>query len=328
MAKTTDTIAPDGELAARAAWLHFIGGLTQSEVAGRLGISTSRAHRTIAKAQQLGLVHITVDAEAASCIALEDALIARYGLSMCRVAMDLGEPAGIPLRALGALGSDWLASTIAADQHEMVGISHGRTIAAAVEVMPAMRGSKTAFVSLLGGLTRSLAANPYDVIHRLARKTDGGAYLMPAPIYADTAADRDVLFSQSIIADVIGMMRSATLAVVGIGDLPGSTGLMSSVENVKEAFGTLYAAGARAELLGQFIDGDGRIMETEFDGRVMALPLEDMRGREVVAIAGGQEKTDAIRAVLMSGLLTGLIIDEATARCLAETPGGRSAAAA
>ena len=48
--------------------------------------------------------------------------------------------------------------------------------------------------------------------------------------------------------------------------------------------------------------------------------LDEMQGRQVVAIAGGREKARAIAAVLASGLLTGLITDEATAR----EAGGRS----
>ncbi|MEY9614132.1 DNA-binding transcriptional regulator LsrR (DeoR family) [Bradyrhizobium elkanii] len=42
----------DGEasLATRAAWLYFAAGLTQSEVADRLNIQSTKAHRLIARA--------------------------------------------------------------------------------------------------------------------------------------------------------------------------------------------------------------------------------------------------------------------------------------
>ena len=46
----------------------------------------------------------------------------------------------------------------------------------------------------------------------------------------------------------------------------------------------------------------------------MAVRLEELPGRQVVAIAGGRDKPRAIAAVLESRLLTGLITDEATAR--------------
>jgi DNA-binding transcriptional regulator LsrR (DeoR family) len=42
----------------------------------------------------------------------------------------------------------------------------------------------------------------------------------------------------------------------------------------------------------------------------------DIGRQKTVAVAGGQTKIDAIRAVLASGLLYGLIIDERTAKAL------------
>ena len=76
--------------------------------------------------------------------------------------------------------------------------------------------------------------------------------------------------------------------------------------------------GACAELLGQFVQEDGTIMETPLDLCVMAPALDKLRGRDMVAVAGGEQKLGAIEAALKTGLLTGLIIDETTARRLVE----------
>lgn len=312
----------DSDLAARAAWLHFVGGLTQSEVAVRLGLSATRAHRLIVKAQSLGFVHIAVDATAAPCVELENALIDAFGLSMCRVAMDLAEPGPIPLKALGALGGDWLGHVLDTKAHKIVGVSHGRTIAALVEAMQRRDANGAVFVSLLGGLTRSLAANPYDVIHRLAQKTGAEAYLMPAPLFTDTAKDKAVLMAQSMLSEAFERMRDCQLAIVGIGDLKTSGGATEAGGEGDDIAQQLSAEGAVAEILGQFLDADGRLIKTKFDGRTMAIPLDDLRGREVVAVAGGLEKVQAIQAALRSGLLTGLIIDEATARRLVDGQNG------
>ena len=314
----------DDDIAARAAWLHFVGGKTQAEIAERLGLSPTRAHRAIARAQSNGLVHITVEATAANCVALEDHLAQANGLNMCRVAMDLPERGPIPLKALGSLGGDWLGHVLDRNQHGVIGVSHGRTIAAMVENMRQRDVEQTVFVSMLGGLTRSLAANPYDVIHRLAQKTGADGFLMPVPLFANSANDKSVLMAQSMLTEAFERMQDVTLAVVGIGDLATSNGACEAGGDVA----TLRDCGAVAEILGQFIDADGQVIATPFDGREMAMPLEDLRGREVVAIAGGASKVAPIRAALNSGLLTGLIIDEATARCLVEGLDAKDAVAA
>ncbi|MEM0908904.1 MAG: sugar-binding domain-containing protein [Pseudomonadota bacterium] len=304
-----------------------MGGLTQSEVARRLDVPTTRAHRYIARAQSDGLVRVFVDVESADCVALEWELSGRYGLSFCRVAMDVPEQGPLPLRALRAVGADHLMRTVASGHHSVIGVGNGRTLAAAVDGMGKVAGAGTRFVSMLGGLTRSGAANPYDVIHRLSEKTGADAYLMPAPLYADSATDKNVMMAQAALAVTMGLIDDASLVVVGIGDLdPAGGAAPATALRSEEELAALRGAGARAEILGQFLDGEGRILKTPTDPRVMAPPLEALRGRDVLAIAGGLRKKAAIRAALESGLINAIIIDEATARSLVKGLGSVVAA--
>jgi len=46
------------------------------------------------------------------------------------------------------------------------------------------------------------------------------------------------------------------------------------------------------------------------------MPAEEIGRHKTIAIAGGRSKTDAIRSVLASGLIYGIITDERTARAL------------
>jgi DNA-binding transcriptional regulator LsrR (DeoR family) len=192
--------------------------------------------------------------------------------------------------------------------------------------MQRRKANGTVFVSLLGGLTRSLAANPYDVIHRLAQITGAESYLMPAPLFTNSPEDKAVLASQSMLREAFTRMQECDLAIVGIGDLDTSGGSLAIGR--PEVRAELEGRGAAAEILGQFLDGEGRQIETSLDGRTMAMPLEELRGREVVAVAGSLGKVEAIKAALSSGLLTGLIIDETAARSLVEGLGGSRAAGA
>ncbi|MEM8623079.1 MAG: sugar-binding transcriptional regulator [Pseudomonadota bacterium] len=307
----------EADLVARAAWLHFVGGLTQGEVARRLDVPNTRAHRYIARAQAEGMVRIFVDVSASECVAMETRLMERFGLSFCRIAMDVPESGPLPLRALGMAGGDYLMQVVVGAQHRVIGIGHGRTIAAAVDAMGRVPARDCSFVSMLGGLTRSFAANPYDVIHRLARNTGADSFMLPAPMFADSARDKQVMISQSGIAATMALIGKASLAIVGIGevDATADTSHNLAIEDAA-TIGALRNRGARAEILGQFIGADGAILATENDGHVMAPPLDSLRECEVVAIAGGIGKKEAIQAALKSGLLKGLITDEATARAI------------
>lgn len=307
------------ELAARAAWLHYAGGMTQSAIAKQFGIPVTRAHRLIARAAQDGLIRIFVDADVAGCISLEQTLSERFQLSRCRVVPDLGENGPLPLRALGLAGADYLHQVLMsqAGKAKTIGIGHGRTLSALVDMLPSTAAGDTRFVSLLGGLTRKFAANPYDVIHRLAEKTGAEAYMLPVPLFANSADDKRIMFAQAGLAEITKMIDEATLCLLSVGavDAAGSVAL-TQVSDSDRALRELRARGAKAEVLGQFLDADGAPVRTAYDGRVMAPSLSSLRGREVTAVAGGEGKTGALRAALRSGLFTGLITNEATARCL------------
>ena len=57
-------------------------------------------------------------------------------------------------------------------------------------------------------------------------------------------------------------------------------------------------------------------MENDFSARTLSMSAADIGRQKTVAIAGGRTKIDAIRAVLASGLIHGLITDERTAKAL------------
>lgn len=69
-------------------------------------------------------------------------------------------------------------------------------------------------------------------------------------------------------------------------------------------------------MLGHFFDREGKPIKTSLAARTMSLDLDVLKERRIVAIAGGWDKTRAIRSALMSGYLNGLITEERTALAL------------
>jgi DNA-binding transcriptional regulator LsrR (DeoR family) len=306
----------DASLATRAAWLHFAAGLTQSEVASRLNIQSTKAHRLIARASREGMIRVFVEGPVAECVALENALAERFGLSFCRVAPDLGE-GDLPLKALALEGAGFLRHILERGEDKVIGVGHGRTLAAVVGQMPQTPARGVQFVSLLGGLTRKFAANPFDVIHRLAERTGAEAYLLPVPVFANSVSDKAVLMQQYGIADVFALARKASLLIVGIGQITGEGFLVSSGMIKPDELAELDRAGACADLLGHFFSADGAILDTDLSARATSMSAADLKKHRIIAIAGGTVKVTALRAVLRSRVLHGLITDEATAQALA-----------
>lgn len=314
----------DRSLAIRAAWMHYAGGLTQSAVAARLGVPSLKAHRLIARAVAEGAVKVTIDGDIVECLELEAALIARYGLAHAEVAPDLGE-VGLPLRTLGLAGSAWLRRQIDSGQHAIIGIGHGRTLAAAIRSLPHIDPRGVRFVSLLGGLTRNFLANPHDVMHRLAERTGAQAHVMPVPFFANSVEDRDVLLAQRGVAEVFQLAERADLKLVGIGTVGPDTQLVASGMIEPSEIDEIARAGGVGELLGHFFDANGQRLRTTLTARTLGVSCDGGPDDRIVALAGGEAKVGAIRAVLRSGLLAELITDERTARALTEEDGDGTA---
>ncbi|MBO0902435.1 sugar-binding transcriptional regulator [Jiella sp. MQZ13P-4] len=289
--------------------------MTQGQIAKRLGVANTKAHRLIARASREGLIRVFVEAEVAACIRLEDELADRFGLNFCKVAPDLAEP-GLPLKALGLAGATFLKNEIERGEHALIGVGHGRTLAAAVGAMPQIAGGRTRFVSVLGGFNRRFAANPYDVIHRLAERTGAEAYQIPLPLFANTAEDKAVLLSQPGVAEVFELACSASLVVAGIGGMTDDASLLSNHMIGPEEMALLRGSGAVGELLGHYFDAAGRVVAESFSERALAPAIAHLRASTVVAIAGGREKVEATVALLRSGVLSGLVVDETTAAAI------------
>ncbi|QFY64002.1 sugar-binding transcriptional regulator (plasmid) [Rhizobium grahamii] len=309
MADTDDT------LAVRAAWLHYAGGLTQSDVAKRLGVPSVKAHRLIAKAVAEGVVKVTIDGDIVECVALENKLSERFGLRYCEVAPDLGEE-GLPLRALGHAGATFLKREIERGDNSVIGLGHGRTLAAAVQYMPRVAAKDVRFVSLLGGLTRNYGANPYDVMHRIAEKTGTHAFVMPVPFFANTGEDREVLRAQRGVKEVFDLANKADLKLVGLGTVDAEAQLVLSGMVEPAEIQDIAAAGGVGEILGHFFDANGEVLDTALTARTLSASFPQKRTERLVALAGGQSKVEAIRAILNSHRLFGLITDERTAKAL------------
>ncbi|OXT02988.1 DNA-binding transcriptional regulator [Notoacmeibacter marinus] len=305
----------EDSLAIRAAWLHYAGGLTQAEVAKKLRVPGVKAHRLISRANQAGAVKVIIDGDVAECVSLENRLTELFGLSYCEVTPDLYEDA-LPLRALGIAGAGYLRRELERGDSDLIGFGHGRTLAAVVDQLPRMNAAKTKFVSLLGGLNRNYAANPHDVMHRLANKTGAEAYFMPVPFFANSPGDREVLLAQRGVRDVLDMAAKSSLKLVGIGALETDAYAVSSGMIEPSEIEDIKTRGGVGELLGHFFDETGAKVETPLTDRTMSVGLSSLDDTQIIAVAGGEEKRRAIRSALGSGYLSGLITDERTATAL------------
>jgi DNA-binding transcriptional regulator LsrR (DeoR family) len=303
----------DDDLLVRVAWLYHVAGRNQEQIAAQLGLSRFKITRLLARAREQGIVKVIIDQESTETLAIAERLAHAYGLTECIVTPPLG--AGGPSadetarNAVGMAAAAFLVRRLQRAESLTVGFGWGRTIAALVRAFPSMAKPNARFVSLMGSLSHIARSNSFEAVHSLAQACGGEAYLLPAPFIADTEADCETIMNQTIVREALAIGAVADFSIASFGSctrdaLASQFGLLSATE-----IETLIAAGAVGDMLGKFFDEEGALVASSLNRRTPSIPLEIMRERELVLLAAGLTKRDALRAVLRSGIANRLIVD-------------------
>lgn len=304
------------DLAARAAWLYYVAGDTQDEIAMKLGVSRAGAQRLVALAVAERLITVRLDHPIASCMELAQALQRRFGLAVCDVAPADVEDPSATLRGMGILAAERLERELSSRAPIVVAVGSGRTMRAVVEELPSMTQPQHRICGLVGVIARDGSANPFDVVMRLADRIGAQRFPLPLPAITETAAERELWQAQNSYARVHDLALGARLSLVGIGQLSWRGPLHADGFVTDSELAELMHEGAVGEMLGWPFDAEGRPVDKGVGGRVTSVPLRVSPDRLILAVAGGAAKVPAILGALRGRLISGLTTDEETARLL------------
>lgn len=314
MSRSTEKL----DLATRAAWLYYVSGNTQNEIAEKLQVSRPVAQRLVAYAIEKNLIRVRVDHPLADCLALASQLSKAYGLSVCEVVpVDNDSPAEID-RKLAVAGAQVMERYLSEERPLVVSVGSGRTLKAAVDQIAQIERPQHRLVSMVGAIAQDGSSNLYDVALHISEKTGGKHFLLPAPLMADNEAEQAQWCNHRLYRIVEGLSAQADVAFIGIGNIGPNCPLQEdgflSAGEVRE----LVRDSALAELLGVPLDRDGKRVDAALGRRVTSVPLSSPPQRPTIGFAGGERKRDAIIAALKGGWLSGLVTDELCARAALE----------
>ena len=312
-------VDPEQQQQIRIAWAYFVEGLTQAEIAERLGLTRLRVNRILQICRETGVIQIRIQSPLASCVALERALIRRYGLRDAVVVPTPRDEDKIRAAIGVALGS-YVENAV----HDgmLVGIGWGLTLRLGLQSMRRRRLTDLSVVSLIGSMTRGSGENTFEIVSRFADLHDAERFYLAAPVYADDEAQRDSLLARGVLREITDKAKSADMALISVGNVSDQN-LMLALGVVDREAAALRAAGAVGDVLGTWLDTEGRPVDHPLNRRMVALSLDDLaRIPTVVLASGGSYKFGIIRAALRRRCANVLITDEKLAERLAEDPEG------
>ena len=299
--------------AARAAWLSWVGGLTQDEIAGRMGVSRQTAQRLVAQAMAAGIVKVRIDHPLAECLDLAARMQERFGLRRVEVTPESAGLAGVAMQL-----AELFEEQLTRPEPVTLAVGTGRTLRAGVEQMARIDCPQHRIVSLTGNIAPDGSTAYYNVLFSLSELVTAHCYPLMVPVIAATPGEREALHRQPGNARVMDMAANADVAVIGVGDLGPQAPLLADGFMSAAEIAGLNDRGAVGEILGIPFDAGGAFLPR--DGRVASARLPDAGRALVVAAVHGPTKRAPALGLLRGGSVNGLICDAATARWLLDQP--------
>ncbi|RPH20227.1 sugar-binding transcriptional regulator [Buttiauxella warmboldiae] len=302
-------------LLVKIATLYFVEGMKQSEIAGLLQLSQSFVSRAITRCQKEGVVKISVIQPANIFLSLEQALEKKYGIRQA-IVVDVDESAAAMQikHAIGSAAAHYVETRLR--PNDLVGISSwSTTIRAMVDELHPQSIKARGVIQLLGGVGPNGNVQATILTQNLAAQLGCPAWLLPSQSIEHSVEERARLVASDDVAEVVNKFAEVDMAILGIGDLEPSQLLKNSGNYYGEAMlKTLAERGAVGDICLHYFNARGEpVLSTEEDP-VIGMELSQVRAcPHVVALAGGNDKANAIRGALLGGYIDVLITDFPTA---------------
>lgn len=294
-------------LMVKAAWYYYFENLTQQAIADRLCISRMRVIKLLETARQTGVIQFRLRSDGVGMMEVSRRLMQKYHLKDVFIipAPDAGAS---PNEAVARAGAMYVADRLG--DNACINVGYGDTLSRTLNHLATMVQSPVTCISLTGGVSYYLPN---------ARSTIFNArlVLMPAPLLASTPEMAAAMLAESSVSEILRMASLSSFTLVGIGAMDDSATIIKSGMLSQADLLQLRTSRAVGDVLCHFLGADGQLIPTPIEDRLIATPLDGLKAMpNVVGLAAGAQKVEAIRAVLRGGYLDVLITDEATADLL------------
>jgi len=295
-------------LITKIAWYYYMGNMTQQQIADVLGTSRVRVNKLLDKARSEGIVQFKIRNDSAQRIEIEKNLVKKYSLTDAFTVPSIpGDNNGMDQIAenIARGAASYIADRITQDI--FINFGYGNTIGKLINHLAMISEHPFSCVSLTGGVN-------YYLPNTTSSTFNAKLYLMPMPLIASSKEMADAMRKERSVTEINKMLPHSILTVVGIGSMAETATVLKEQTLTKHDFLIMRMNGAVGDVLSHFMDKDGNLISSPIEDRLISTPLSTLKSlRNVIGVAGGDEKIQAIKAALLGGYIDILITDEETA---------------
>ncbi|AKG03943.1 hypothetical protein AAV35_003500 [Salimicrobium jeotgali] len=192
---------------------------------------------------------------------------------------------------------------------QTLAVTGGTTMASVASRMTPSAGMEDwLFVPARGGLGERVEHQANTICVEMAKKAMGNYRLLYVPDPISEESYQNIIEEPSV-KDVLGIIRSSDIVIHGLGD---ALTMANRRKTPDDQLAVIKERQAVGEAFGYYFSQSGEVVHKV---RTVGLQLEDLEGdREVIAVAGGSSKADAISSYFQPGKSSVLITDEGAAK--------------
>lgn len=295
----------------RICWYYYKLGMTQAEIAARFRTNRVRIMKALDTALAEGIVEIRVKHPYANLLMTERKLVEKLGLTDA-VVVPSNNVQTVDLNLqLGMAAAQYVRSVF--KDGDILAIGWGDSVSRTIKFLSLDEYKDFYLVSLSGGLLPLISEWHFfgKYLNRLK--------VLPAPLLVSSESTAKAIYDEPEAREILRMWVVAQHAIIGIGALTADATIVQKGYISEVDLTMLRRRGAVGDILGHFLDKDGTEVPYDTDKRLISQSAERIRDmRNVIAVAGGLNKLEAIRAAIKGGYIDTLVTDEGVAARLLE----------
>ncbi len=306
-------IKSEVNLMIETARLYYEHHFSQQQIANKLGVSRPGISRLLQKARKTGIVKIEIIDPESKGTALEAKLKRKYKLKDAIIVPNENEDGTTIKHRLGKSAVKYLDRLI--KDNMILGVSWGTTMLQVAQNIQARPTTGVTIVQLNGGVTRAeYDTHASEVAQKIGEKYRAVPFLLPLPAIVDNMSVKTAILSDKNIAYTLNLGKQADAIIFTIGKFGYESVLVKANYFEKNEVESLIKNGATADVCSRIIDEKGNICSNKLNDRTIGIEFDEIKNKAYsIAVAGGEDKVNAIKAALEGRLCNVLITDELAA---------------
>ncbi len=301
------TVQEKWNMLAMVANLYYNSDMTQSEIAKRLFTSRSKISRMLKEARELGIVQITINEPWERNLDLENEIRKRYHIDTIRV-INTKDYTEEQIVAKMSEDSAYYFDSIV-KENMVIGISWGNTLYHFVEYVGEnnKKNLPIEVVPIMGASGLNIPdRDSMDLAKKLASSYGGRYQYLYAPLFVKDKTLKESLIQEEAVHAPLELVKRADIILTSIGSVEHRSWNNYLTDKV---FDYLKKHNAVGHIGGHFFDIDGNEIRSTLNERQIGVSFEDLaRCKNVVCIAYGAHKANALKGGLSSGVINTLIV--------------------